>query len=46
MDDQCISAPKVNSVITNGKAIITGMQNADESKALADKINAGSLPLL
>ena len=44
MDDQCISAPKVNSVITNGKAIITGMQNADESKALADKINAGSLP--
>lgn len=44
MDDQCISAPKVNSAITDGKAIITGMENADESKALADKINAGSLP--
>ena len=44
MDDQMISAPTVNSVITNGSAYITGMADADEAKALADKINAGSLP--
>lgn len=44
MDDQMISAPTVNSVITNGSAYITGMANADEAKELADKINAGSLP--
>jgi protein-export membrane protein SecD len=44
MDDQMISAPTVNSVITNGSAYITGMANAEEAKELADKINAGSLP--
>ncbi len=44
MDDQMISAPTVNTVITNGSAYITGMANADEAKELADKINAGSLP--
>ena len=44
MDDSMISAPTVNSQITDGKAIITGMANAEEAEALADKINAGSLP--
>ena len=44
MDDQEISAPTVNSVITNGNAYINGMKDAEEAKALADKINAGSLP--
>lgn len=44
MDDQEISAPTVNSVITNGNAYINGMRDAEEAKALADKINAGSLP--
>ena len=44
MDDTMISAPTVNQQITDGKAIITGMANAEEAKALADKINAGSLP--
>lgn len=44
MDDQMISAPTVNSVITDGQAYISGMANADEAKELADKINAGSLP--
>ncbi len=44
MDDQMISAPTVNSVITEGQAYISGMANADEAKELADKINAGSLP--
>ena len=44
MDDNCISAPRVNSAITNGQAMITGMTSAEDAKALADKINAGSLP--
>ena len=44
MDDTMISAPTVNSQITDGKAIITGMASAEEAKELADKINAGSLP--
>ncbi len=44
MDDQKISAPKVNTAITNGSAYIDGMENADAAKDLADKINAGSLP--
>lgn len=44
MDDQEISAPTVNTAITNGSAYIDGMENADAAKDLADKINAGSLP--
>ena len=44
MDDQEISAPKVNTAITNGSAYIDGMENAYAAKDLADKINAGSLP--
>ena len=44
MDDQEISAPTVNTAITNGQAYIDGMAGPDEAKALADKINAGSLP--
>lgn len=44
MDDQKISAPTVNTAITNGQAYIDGMAGPDEAKALADKINAGSLP--
>ena len=44
MDDACISAPTVQTAITDGQAIITGNFDADSAKALADKINAGSLP--
>lgn len=44
MDDQEISAPTVNTAITNGQAYIDGMAGPDEAKELADKINAGSLP--
>lgn len=44
MDDQMISCPQVNQVISDGQAIITGMQSADEALDLARKINAGSLP--
>lgn len=44
MDDICISYPKVNSVISDGKAVISGGFTADEATALANKINGGALP--
>lgn len=44
MDDVMIQAPTVNQAITTGEAYITGMEDADAAKALADKINAGALP--
>lgn len=44
MDDQMISSPTVNSVITGGSAVIDGMESYEAAKELADKINAGSLP--
>ncbi len=44
MDDESISAPSVESAITDGKAQITGNFTYESAKALADKINAGSLP--
>ena len=44
MDSTEISAPTVNEAITNGEAVITGMESPEAAKELADKINAGSLP--
>lgn len=44
MDDKCISAPNVNQAITDGKCVIEGNFTYDSAKALADKINAGSIP--
>lgn len=44
MDENMISNPTVNDAITDGKAIITGMANADEANSLANKIRSGSLP--
>ena len=44
MDQTIISAPTVNSAITNGEAYISGGFDAQGAKELADKINAGSLP--
>ena len=44
MDNNMISAPSVNSAITDGNAIITGNFDAESSKKLADQINSGSLP--
>lgn len=45
MDDEMISAPQVNNIITNGRATISSdtMTN-DEAIDLANKINAGALP--
>lgn len=44
MDDEQISAPSVNSVITDGNAVITGNFTYDSAKKLADQINGGALP--
>ncbi|QSZ26726.1 protein translocase subunit SecD [Aceticella autotrophica] len=45
LDDKVISSPNVRDVITNGNAVINGMQNFDEAKNLANLIRAGSLPV-
>ena len=44
MDDQLISAPRVNEAIPNGNAIITGQRTAKEAGELAATIRAGALP--
>ncbi len=44
MDEMLISAPTVQSAITNGEAVITGDFNAQTAEELAAKIRAGSLP--
>ena len=44
LDDQMLSYPTVDDVITNGQAIISGMGTAEAAQELADTINAGSLP--
>ena len=44
MDDECISAPRVDSVITDGTAIISGSFDAASAAKLASTINAGALP--
>ena len=44
MDNNLISNPTVQNQISGGQAVITGMKNYEEAKALAEKINAGALP--
>ncbi len=44
MDSTMLSAPTVQTTITDGVASITGMESAESAQDLADKINAGSLP--
>lgn len=44
MDETMISAPSVQSHITDGKAVITGSGSVEEAKLLANRINAGALP--
>jgi len=44
MDDEMISAPTVNSAITDGKAVIEGAFDAESSTKLANQINSGALP--
>ncbi len=45
LDGQILSAPTVQSVITNGEAYITGNFTAEEAKQLATRLNSGALPV-
>lgn len=45
LDDQLLSAPRVNEVITEGKAVIQGDFSAKEAKKLSIALNAGALPV-
>jgi len=45
LDDNQLSAPVVQNVISDGVASITGNYTYDEAKKLADTINLGALPL-
>ena len=45
MDSVMITAPTVNSVISDGKAIISGNLTGESAKELADKINSQPLAL-
>lgn len=44
MDDELISAPRVNAAISDGNAVISGQFTPKSAKKLADQINSGSLP--
>lgn len=44
LDDVVISAPNINSVISDGKAMIEGRFSNEEADILAGRIEAGSLP--
>ena len=44
-DGEVISAPSVNSAITDGNAVITGMVDFDAANKLASTIRIGALPL-
>ncbi len=45
LDGLVISAPTVNSKISGGKAVISGNFNIEEAKLLAQRLNAGALPV-
>lgn len=45
LDNYPISVPTVNEKITGGQAVITGKFNIQEAKLLAQRLNAGALPV-
>lgn len=45
LDNDTISSPTVNAVISNGQAVIEGMSGKDEATNLASLIRGGSLPV-
>lgn len=45
LDNYPISVPTVNEKITGGKAVISGSFNIQEAKLLAQRLNAGALPV-
>ncbi len=45
LDGEPITVPVVQTVIADGKAVITGSQDITEAKELAKRLNAGALPV-
>lgn len=45
MDEDLISSPTVESVISGGEAIISGSKTVEEASTLAGLINSGALPV-
>jgi preprotein translocase subunit SecD len=45
LDEEMLSDPVVQGVLSDGRATITGNYTYDEAKKLADTINLGALPL-
>lgn len=45
LDDDAISAPTVQSIITDGNAIITGVGTMDDAASLALMLRSGALPV-
>lgn len=45
LDGKAISTPNVNQAIYGGQAVITGDFTLDEAKLLAQRLNAGALPV-
>lgn len=45
LDDYILTAPTVQAVITDGRAVITGKFTLDEAKGYAIQLNAGALPV-
>ncbi len=45
LDGQPISTPNVNQAIYGGQAVITGNFTLEEAKVLAQRLNAGALPV-
>lgn len=45
LDKKVVSAPKINSAITDGQGVISGSFTADSANALAIQLKSGSLPV-
>ena len=45
MDDEMLTNPTVQAIITNGQAVITGSSSLKEAQRQADIINSGALPV-
>lgn len=45
LDNKIVSAPTVQTEITNGEAIITGSKTIQEAKKLSGRLNEGMLPV-
>lgn len=45
LDENLLSAPQVQQVISGGEAQISGQKDAEEAQELADLLNAGAIPL-